>query len=239
MRSDDPSYVRAQFASEEGLATRAELYLHGADGIDARDVVVAELRKRQPRYVLEVGCGWGELAERVECDVDAKVVALDLSPRMVELACGRGVDARVGDVQELPFGDSAFDAVVAAWMLYHVPELDRALAEIARVLRPGGALVAVTNGRDDLAELWELVGRDLSFRELTFRAENGEEHLRRHFSSVLGQSWTRSVTFPDRETVQRYVGSGGGRLLVGRVPELDGPFTATKVVAIFVATKAA
>ena len=44
---------------------------------------------------------------------------------MVELARARGVDARVGDVQELPFADGAFDCVVAAWMLYHVPDLDR------------------------------------------------------------------------------------------------------------------
>lgn len=239
MRSDDRAYVREQYASEQGLATRAGLYLHGAEGGDARDVVVSGLRERGARSVLEVGCGWGELAERVERETGADVVAIDLSPRMVELACERGVDARVGDVQELPFADSMFDAVVAAWMLYHVPDLDGALAEIARVLRPGGALVAVTNGREDLAELWELVGRDLSFRALTFRAENGEEHLRRHFPSVEGQTWARSVTFPDRETVRRYVGSGGGRLLVDRVPELDGPFLATKVVAVFVAEKAA
>lgn len=238
VRSDDRDYVREQYASEEGLATRAGLYLHGVDGVDARDVVAAELRRRAARSVLEVGCGWGELAERIGRETGAEVAALDLSPRMVELACERGVNACVGDVQALPFDDSTFDAVVAAWMLYHVPDLDRALAEIARVLRPGGALVAVTNGRDDLAELWELVGRDLSFRELTFRSENGEEYLRRHFSSVEGQVWARSVTFPDREAVRRYVGSGGGRLLVDRVPELDGPLSATKVVAVFVATKA-
>ena len=62
---------------------------------------------------------------------------VDVSPRMVELARARGVDARVGDVQELPFDDGSFDCAVAAWMLFHVPDLDRGLAELARVLRPG------------------------------------------------------------------------------------------------------
>ena len=95
-------------------------------------------------------------------ELGCEVVAIDQSTRMVELARKRGVDARVGDVQELEFGDAAFDAVVAAWMLYHVPDLHLGLAECARVLRPGGALVAVTNAATDFAELWALVGRDTS-----------------------------------------------------------------------------
>ena len=44
---------------------------------------------------------------------------------MVELARARGVDARVGDVQALPFEDESFDAALAAWMLYHVPDVER------------------------------------------------------------------------------------------------------------------
>ena len=73
--------------------------------------------------MIEVGCGWGELAEWIARDTGAEVIALDLSPRMVELARERVLDARVGDVQELPFGDGEFDCAVAAWMLYHVADL--------------------------------------------------------------------------------------------------------------------
>ena len=77
---------------------------------------------------------------------------LDVAPRMVELARSRGVDAIVGDVQELPFENALFDCAVAAWMLFHVPDIDRGLSELARVLRPGGRLVAVTNAEHHLAE---------------------------------------------------------------------------------------
>ncbi len=240
MRLDDPAVVREEYASEEGLTARASLYLHGAPGTDARDLVVATLARRAPRRVLEVGCGCGELAERVAREVSCEVVALDLSPRMVELARERGVEAVVGDVQELPFPAPSFDAVVAAWMLYHVPDLDRGLAEIARVLSRGGALVAVTNGADDFKELWELVGRDLSARQLTFRAENGIAHLARHFESIERHDLVMPLTFPDTETMRRYVGSSLlGRAHAERVPELREPFTATKVVAVFVAERAA
>ena len=60
----------------------------------------------------------GELAERVARELGAEVVAIDISPRIVEIACGRGVDARMGDVQALPFADGEFDCVVANWVLY-------------------------------------------------------------------------------------------------------------------------
>ncbi len=54
----------------------------------------------------------------------------------------------------LPFGEGEFDVAVAAWMLYHAPDLDRALAELARVLKPAGRLVAVTAASwEDLASL--------------------------------------------------------------------------------------
>ena len=77
---------------------------------------------------------------------------------MVELTRARGVHAVVGDAQALPFSDAQFDAVLAASMLYHLPDLDAGLAELRRVLRPGGRLVAVTNAPDHLAEIWQLTG---------------------------------------------------------------------------------
>ena len=234
MRSDDPAAVREQYATEEGLAARASIY--GGDGVDARDVVVQLLRSVAPTDLLEVGCGWGELAERMATALGCAVVAIDQSPRMVELARERGVDARVGDVQALDFVDASYDAVIAAWMLYHVPDLDRALRECARVLRPGGVLVAVTNAAADLAALWALVGRDPSARLLTFRSENGEEALRRHFDHVERRDLESDVTFPDADAIRRYVGSSiAGRQYVDNVPDIDAPFVARKLVTVFVA----
>jgi 2-polyprenyl-3-methyl-5-hydroxy-6-metoxy-1,4-benzoquinol methylase len=236
MRSDDPAAVREQYATEDGLAARASIY--GGDGADARDLVVEILQASGPKRLLEVGCGWGELALRMAAELGCAVVAIDQSPRMVELAVERGVDARVGDVQELGFRDGEFDAVVAAWMLYHVPDLDRALSECERVLRPGGTFVAVTNAATDFEALWELVGRNTSARLLTFRAENGEATLARHFEAVMRRDVISDVAFPDADAVRRYVGSSiAGREYVDNVPEFEGPFIARKLVTVFVATK--
>jgi SAM-dependent methyltransferase len=238
VRADDPAYVADQYATEDGLLARSTIY--GPAPFDARDIVVEEIARLDHPRVLEVGCGWGELAARLEGEAHANVAGLDLSPRMVELARRRGVDAVVGDVQELEHPDGSFDAVVAAWMLYHVPDLHRALAAIARVLRPGGILVATTNASDDFSELWELVGRDLSDRQLTFRSENGAEHLQRHFARVRRRDLTGPVMFADGAAIRSYVGSTArGRALLEAMDEreLGGPLEATKRVSVFVAEK--
>jgi SAM-dependent methyltransferase len=184
--------------------------------------------------VLEVGCGEGELAERLS-GVVPELVAVDQSSRMVELTRARGVDALVADVQELPFADASFDAVLAAWMLYHVPDVDRGLSEIARVLRPGGLLVATTNGCDHLSELLALGG--IERWDLPFGAENAAEILGRHFATVERHDAHGTVTFSEIEVVRSYFGSSE-RLAhaVELLPEaLDAPLIARRLPVVFVA----
>jgi SAM-dependent methyltransferase len=233
VRFDDPAYVRTQYATEEGLEARRSIY-RDTTGPDARDVMFEAVAEVAPRRVLEVGCGPGEAAERIARELGADVVAVDQSERMVELARARGVDARVGDVQALDFPDGEFDCVLAAWMLYHVPEIDRALAEMARVLRPGGRLVAVTNAGDHLAELWGLVG--IARIPHAFGRENGEELLARHFARVERRDADGTVTLPDSDAVRTYLGSSEhARPFLDTVPELDVPLVAGRRVTVFVA----
>jgi ubiquinone/menaquinone biosynthesis C-methylase UbiE len=193
---------------------------------------VAELA---PRRVLEVGSGRGELAQRILHETRAEVVAVDQSERMVELACARGVDARLGDVQALPFEDGRFDCAVAAWMLYHVLDLDRGLAELARVLRPGGRLVAVTNSSDNLPELWAPFGKRRE-RLQPFSAENGEESLRRHFARVERRECAGTVTFADWDAARDYVAASTTRSgLADDLPRFDGPLVCSRLTVVFVA----
>jgi SAM-dependent methyltransferase len=237
MTLNEPSFVREQYASEAGLAARKAVYTK-ITGPDARAIVFDAVAEVGPRSVLEVGCGEGELAARIGRELGVEPVAIDQSERMVELSRERGVDARVGDVQDLPFVDGSFDVCVAAWMLYHVPDLDRALGELARVLVPGGRLVAATNAADHLIEMFELVG--LERLELPFGAENGEEHLSRHFARVRRYDADGTVTFRDAEQIRSYLLSSA-RLWGGaeRVPELAEPLVARRRPVVFVAETAA
>jgi ubiquinone/menaquinone biosynthesis C-methylase UbiE len=233
----DPTYVREQYTTEAGLAARKAVYTD-VSGPDARDIAFEAVAEVAPRSVLEVGCGEGELAERMYRELDVEVVAIDQSERMVELTRARGVDARLADVRELPFESGSFDVAVAAWMLFHVPDADDALRELERVLRPGGRLVAVTNFSDHLQEMWVLAGLEGVFSDLTFRGETGAAILERHFARVETFDASGTVTFHDAEQIRSYLRSSA-RFADGvdRIPELGEPLVARRRPVVFVAEK--
>jgi SAM-dependent methyltransferase len=237
-RLDDPALVASEYADESRLRRRAAGYAGAGTRDDARVPLIDAVVAAAPGRVLEVGCGWGELAEWIARETGADVVAVDLSPRKVELARERGVDARLADVEELPFADETFDVVVAAWMLYHVPDLERGLAEIARVLRPGGTLVAATNSRLHLQELRDLVGSGPS--TLKFSREDGEEHLRRHFATTERIDVDGVLELTDRAAVEDYVSASISMSpFVANLPvEIATPFVARRGSSVFVARKA-
>jgi SAM-dependent methyltransferase len=230
---NDPEVVRREYADESGLAARMAVQ-KSATGPDPYAVAFEAVSECEPGLVLEVGCGRGEFAERMSRELDARVVAVDQSDRMVELTAACGVEAIVGDVQNLPFRDGIFDCAVAAWMLYHVPDLDGALRELRRVLRPGGRLVAATSSERNFAELWELVG-EIGAPAGGFSAENAELALLRNFTTVRRRDVRGTVTFPDRETAYRFLAAVPTRgHLAAQLPSFDGPLVASRHVAVFV-----
>lgn len=233
---DDRAFVQAQYETEDNLRARKSAY-ENADGDDPRQFAFEAVADAAPRRVLEVGGGEGELAERIKDELGAEVIGIDQSDRMVELQRGKGIDARRGDVQVLRFADADFDVAVAAWMLYHVPDLHLGLSELARVLRPGGRLVVVTNAVDHLQELWDLAQRTTSVRRFTFRSENGEEALRRHFGKVERRE-ARGWVMMDTETIRRFAASWDALASLATVGPLDQPLRVRRHSTVFVAEKA-
>jgi ubiquinone/menaquinone biosynthesis C-methylase UbiE len=231
---DDPAVVRAEYEDETRLAARKAAHANG-EGPDAREVLFEAIAEARPERVLEVGCGEGELAERLQRELGVEVLAVDQSARMVEITRARGVNARLGNVERLDLPDGSCDCVVAAWMLFHVSDLDRALAEIVRVLAPSGRLVAVTNGSDHLKELFDLVGGRAWVSG--FQADDADRILGNYFTRVERRDAYGWLVFPDAEAAQRYIDS----LVLqqgSRVPPVDGPIRARRTPSIFVAEKA-
>ncbi len=109
--------------------------------------------------VLEVAVGTG--LNLPFYDSDVRLTAIDLSPEMLEIAkrraadLGRSVDIREGDAHELLFEDASFDSVVCTLSLCNIPDVDRAVSEMKRVLRPGGRLILVDHVRSEIGPvLW-------------------------------------------------------------------------------------
>jgi SAM-dependent methyltransferase len=232
---DDPAHVAREYASERRLEARASVY-RWAEGPDPIEMLEQAVAETAPGRCLDVGCGRGQFSEWMANELGAEVTAVDQSERMVELTRARGVDARLGDARSLPFSDGEFDCVLAAWMLFHVREIEQALAEIARVLRPGGRLVAVTNGTTHMRELRALLGAPPP--SWSFSAENGRELLERHFGHVEGRDASGVVRFPDRDAAQAYVRASVSLADWGpELPQFDGELVVTRAPWIFVAER--
>ena len=226
----DPEHVRTQYVTEDRLETRRSVWHPTDDGRDPSHEAFKAIDRAMTgdADVLEVGCGTGVMAERINALPGVTVIAIDVSERFVELAAARGIDARQGDICYLPFADDSFDVVFAGWMLYHVRDVERAVNEVRRVLRPGGTFVAVTNGDDSLADLLREAGARPSAK--SFSSENGEFTLLRRFNDVRRQDLETRAFFPDHASAQAYLDTHDEGLVL---PHFEGPRTYAGHVTVF------
>ena len=167
---------------------------------------------------MDVGCGSGRflpsLARR--CD---RVIAVDLSVAMIaEVRATFPELVLVGDVCRLPVKDGCVDAALAAWMLYHAADPDLACAELRRILRPGGVLIAVTNAASHTAELDELYAEATAallgdrpppprLPTNGFALDQAAAHLSRHFTAVTIHVRRTLVHVPDPGPIVGYLAS--------------------------------
>ena len=109
--------------------------------------------------VLDACCGTGDLAVAVS-RAGARVTGLDFSERMLERARGKSAEVEwvQGDAQQLPFEDASFDAATVGFGVRNLEDLERGLAELRRILRPGGrlAILEITRPRGLLAPFYRL-----------------------------------------------------------------------------------
>ena len=235
---DNPMLVRWEFASEERLEKRNAIYRRLLEGSDPEELLFEAVKEVSPARFLEVGSGAGALSERVQRELGAEVTAIDTSERMVDLTRERGIDARVADVVALPFEDASFDCVAAGWVLYHVAELERAISECARVLRPGGRFATATLADENLSDLWDFIGSPYE-RSLSFSASNGAEQLAHYFDRVEAREARGVVAFKTADDMRQLVAANMTRAhLAATIPEFDEPVLVRTYHVIFVAEKA-
>jgi ubiquinone/menaquinone biosynthesis C-methylase UbiE len=231
---NDPELVAREYEDESRLAARRRAWREFLDGEDSDDRTFRAVAEGSPRSILEVGCGWGELAERMTRELPAEVAAFDPSARMVELARGRGLRVFRADAQAIPLRDSSVDTVVANAVLYHVPDLDRGLSEISRVLTERGRLVATVFDAGRFSELFALVGRLPP--EIPVTVDNAAELLARQFEHVEARIGSHALVFPSAAEVRAYLAATiTMRDLAGSVEDFEGELRTERTFGVFVA----
>lgn len=139
----------AKALSRERFARHASEYVTSESHAGGEDLVrLVELADPDPGWIaLDVATGGGHTAIAL-APLVARVVALDLTPKMLEVASGyaaergvTGIEFVEGDAERLPFDDATFDLVTCRIAAHHFPDVDRFVAEVLRVLKPGGRFV--------------------------------------------------------------------------------------------------
>lgn len=146
--------------------------------------------------ILELGSGlgmlWFENKDRIP--VNWKITLTDFSEQMLEqtkynLESVHHFDYQVVDIQNIPYLDAYFDSAIAMHLLYLVPDIEKALKEAARVLKPGGVFVTSTNGSNYMKELADLLKESQlpvhkGYNKYAFSLDNGSSLLSRYFSKI-------------------------------------------------------
>jgi len=183
--------VRDVYGGRQGafLATASLLSLH----IPLGDRLLRERRfdLRGARRILDVGSGAGQIAKHLlkYADPTARITCCDLSPEMLRRARSRlksSLPTHVAaDLSHLPFADESFDCVTCGYVLEHLPQARPGLAELSRVMKPGGRMLLLTT-EDSFSGAW-------TSRMWCCRTYNRNE-LRRT-SDELGLVWKQELWF--------------------------------------------
>ena len=219
------------YADDSCLNVRYRTHaLYTVDPVDFGQWTLERLTWCGSERVLDVGCGPGDLLREMARRRPGwgALVGFDLSPgmahRAAELAEGLppGLSDRdlvcffVGDAQALPFPEACFDVVMARHVLPYVGDIGRAVAEAARVLRPGGTFVATTNGAGTMPEYrayWERAVTCfpglINIEPITnrFSLEGGPVFLASHFDRVETHTLRGTLRFPTAQPFMDYVAS--------------------------------
>src|ERR1700730_9223743 len=159
---------------------------------DVHEMIALELRGP----VLDVGCGEGRLASLLAGAV--RWVGVDSSPAQIAANPFRPVGR--ADMRALPFRDGAFAEVAHLWCLYHLDDPVPAIAEAARVLRPGGCYLACTAARDSDPEIMFE-----GYPPSTFDAEEAAGIVASAFDEVEAERWDgKFLPLQTRDEVRAY-----------------------------------
>lgn len=215
-----PRYLAYQYAAPDKLRIRQEAHEQFSEHPnDFFDWVLTLFDLHPGLTVADIGCGPGAYHSRLHA-AGCCVIALDRFNGMTEAAQRQAVQQGLavlvirGDAQALPLADGCVERVMANHMLYHVPDQEAALAEMRRVLKPGGLVMLTTNAADANLLFHEahcaaaLALGYMPAAPITARFHLGHlELVRRFFPDATVHVRSDAFLFPSLDAALRYYAS--------------------------------
>lgn len=224
--------VKEQYKNDKNLNLRSNLHSYNINKIDWDQWCFNNMEFPSQGKVLELGCGtgkfWVKNKDYIKEDLD--ICVSDFSKSMLKIAEENlkevNHDFTFKDINAecIPFDDCTFDVVIGQHMIYFVPDIEKALKEIKRVLVPGGKFYVTANSKISMSELNEIVekfdagsGLNSNGYSTRFELENGEEILEKYFRKIDVDVLDGRIIVYDPEPVVSYKASTiqGSRVLVG------------------------
>ncbi len=226
------SRVREQYKSDKNLNIRSNLHSYNINKVDFDKWCFNQMNFPENARILELGCGTGKLwfKNKENIDKDLNITLSDFSKSMLKIAKDKlkevDYDFKYEEInmENIPYEDESFDIVIAEHMIYFAPDIEKALAEIKRVLISGGMLYVSANSCETMAELNKLaekfdssLGIDNNGYSARFELENGDAILKKYFNKVDVEILEGKITVNDAKPVVSYKASTiqGSSILVG------------------------
>ncbi|OSA93429.1 UNVERIFIED_ORG: methyltransferase type 11 [Clostridium botulinum] len=228
--------IKEQYNSDKNLNLRTNLHSYNINKIDWDKWCFKKMNLSGGKKILELGCGVGKLWTKNQefIDKDSEVILSDFSPNMLKCAKNNLKNIMYKfkykkiNAENIPYDDESFDGVIAAHMLYFVTDIEKALSEIKRILKPDGIVYITTNSCDSMIELNNLTEKfdsnlDISNNGLStrFDLENGKEILKKYFNKIELEILEGKIIVDKAGPVVSYKASTiqGNSILVGRKRE--------------------
>ena len=131
------------------------------------------------------------------------------------------IEYAVVDIQHIPYANRSFDLIIANMMLYHVPDIPRALLEVRRVLREGGTFCCATYGENGIMEYLAGLFQEYGVSEkanYTFTLQNGRQQLQAYFDTVERYDYEDSLEVTDVNDLADYIFSLTGMSSLRALP---------------------
>lgn len=228
------SRVREQYKSDKNLNIRSNLHSYNINRIDFDKWCFNQINFSRDANVLELGCGTGKLWFKNKDYIEStlNITLSDFSKSMIKIAKNRlkDVNREFGykeiNAENIPYNDETFDIIIAQHMIYFIPDIEKALVEIQRVLKPNGVFYVTANSCESMKELNKLaenfapnLGLDSNGYSERFDLEHGRGILEKYFSKVNVEILDGKIIVDEAEPVVSYKASTiqGSTILIGEI----------------------
>lgn len=224
MNIADKQVVENQYVTSTRLQTRISIHeKYSRNKQPFGEWIVSHYNLCPGERILELGCGTGSMWHGVTLPEDCTLLLTDLSSGMLEAARQNTThleaEYAVCDAMSIPYPDASFDVVIANMMLYHVPDIDKALTEIRRVLKPQGRFFAATFGEHGAAEAVLDMLHLPAAAIHRFTLQNGTAQLAKHFAQVDLKTRPDALDVTNLEDLIVYLRSMAGMTVLADIPD--------------------